>query len=428
MLPAARRQGGRWSAGKQGGMTLMRDLRIGVIGSGGRGTLAGHAHRPGKGARIVACCDLDPVILAQNREQYGRDILTTRDYRRVLAADLDAVFITTPDWLHEEHAVAALERGLTVYLEKPMAITISGCDRILRTARAHRARLFLGHNMRYMNIIRKMKALVDDGAVGQVKSIWCRHAISYGGDAYFRDWHADRRYSTGLLLQKAAHDFDVIHWLAGCYTRRVAAFGNLTVYDKLPRRKDPYIDKKDFATWWNNAFWPPKSQKGYNPVIDVEDQNVVIMQLQGDILGAYLQCHFTPDCLRNYVVIGDEGRLENYGDGPHDPLFVWKKRRDAFRLIGDEVYYGDPIDPTAGHGGADAVIVEEFLRFARQGGATTATPEAARMAVATGYQATMSLRSGGMPMDIPPIDWRGAGTAEPGRRARGGRARTKRRR
>jgi len=268
-----------------------------------------------------------------------------------------------------------------------------------------------------MNIIRKMKKLIDDGAIGNVKSIWCRHFVSYGGDAFFRDWHADRTKSTGLLLQKAAHDIDVIHWLAGCYTTRVSAFGNLAVYGKLPRRTDPCIDKKEFSTWWNGAHWPPKTQSGYNPVMDVEDQNMVIMQLQGDILASYMQCHFAPDATRNYTVIGDAGRLENIGDGAEDPIFLWNERHDGFRMVGDQVHRGDPIDASKGHGGADPLIVEEFLNFVRTGGPTTATPEAARMSVATGYQATMSLRAGGMPQEVPPIDWGGEAAGRGKRKA-----------
>ena len=383
---------------------MTTDLRIGVIGSGGRGSLAKHAHRPGKGSRITACCDLDPEVLKENRASYGDATFLTRNYRKLLDQPLDVVFVVTPDWLHERHALAALERGLTVYLEKPMAITIRGCDRILQMARNTDARLFIGHNMRYMNTIRKMKSLIDAGVVGRVKSIWCRHFVSYGGDAYFRDWHAERRRSTGLLLQKAAHDIDVIHWFAGAYTERVSAFGNLAVYGDLPRRKDLYIDKKVHATWWNKKHWPPREQSGYNPIIDVEDQNVVNMQLPGGILAAYQQCHFTPDACRNYTVIGDEGRLENYGDGPHHPIQVWNRRSDDFRLEGDATYYGDEIDTSTGHGGGDGAIVEEFLQYARNGGPTTATPEAARMAVAVGCQATRSLRSGGRPFDVPPLE------------------------
>jgi len=372
------------------------DLRVGVIGAGGRGWLSQHAHRPGKGSRIVACCDVNAETLAAYRERYGRDIHTTSDYRELLRFDVDAVFVCSPDFLHEEHAVAALAAGKAVYLEKPMAITIEGCDRILRQARATGARLFVGHNMRYMSIIRRMKKLVDDGAVGEVKSIWCRHFISYGGDAYFRDWHSERRYTTGLLLQKGAHDIDVMHWLAGAYSRRVAAFGNLAVYSRCQRRRP---EEKGVAVF-NAAHWPPLAQTGFSPHIDIEDQTTMIMEIEGGVLGAYLQCHFTPDCCRNYTVIGTEGRLENIGDGPEDPIFVWNKRKDRYRLIGDEVHYGEPA-ANGSHGGADPIIVEEFIRFAREGGSTIATPEAARMAVAAGYQATISLREGGMPKDVP---------------------------
>ncbi len=376
----------------------MKDLRIGVIGSGGRGGVAISAHKPGKGSRVVACCDIRDEVFERNRHWYGQDVFTTHDYRELLELDLDAVFVTTPDYLHEEHALAALDKGLSLYLEKPMAITIKGCDRILRRARERKARLFVGHNMRYMSVFRRMKALIDDGAIGEVKSAWCRHFISYGGDAYFHDWHSERRYSTGLLLQKGAHDIDMIHWLTGAYSKRVSAFGNLTVYNRCKRR--PKTERGCAA--FNAAHWPPLKQSGMSPIINVEDQTVMTMELENGILGAYLQCHFTPDSCRNYTIIGTEGRIENLGDGPESPIFVWNKRSDGYRMIGDEVYRGGTIS-SSGHGGADSVIVEEFIRFARKGGKTTATPEAARMAVAAGYQATMSLRNGGQPMNVPKL-------------------------
>lgn len=192
----------------------MHDLHVGIIGSGGRGVSLGAAiHAPNRGARVVACCDTDPEELAKNRRRYGPATFLTKDYRELLARDLDAVIISTPDFLHEEHAMAALAKGMAVFVEKPMAISIEGCDRMLQQAVNSRARLYLGHNMRHMPFVRKMKELVDDGAIGEVKACWTRHFIGHGGDYYFRDWHAERRYSHGLLLQKAAHDFDVIHWL-----------------------------------------------------------------------------------------------------------------------------------------------------------------------------------------------------------------------
>jgi predicted dehydrogenase len=376
----------------------MADLRIGVIGSGGRGGLAWHAHKPEQGSRVAACCDVNSKVLDQNREKYGRDIFTTSDYRELLKQPLDGVFICSPDFLHEEHALATLDRGMGVYLEKPMAITIEGCDRVLRKAREKRARLFVGHNMRYMTIIRKMKKLLDDGAIGEVKSAWCRHFISYGGDAYFRDWHSERAKSTGLLLQKGAHDIDVIHWLTGAYSRRVSAYGNNAVYNRCARLDE---NQKGSAAFDQN-HWPPLKQTGFSRAMDIEDQTVMIMELDRGIIGAYLQCHFSPDCCRNYTFIGTEGRIENLGDGPDSPIMLWNRRKDCYRMIGDEVHYGDPVEGGS-HGGADPVIVQEFIEFLRNGGATTATPEAARMSVAAGYQATLSLRNGGKPMEVPPL-------------------------
>ena len=89
------------------------------------------------------------------------------------------------------------------------------------------------------------------------------------------------------------------------------------------------------------------------------------------------------------------------GDGPESPIMLFNKRK-GYRIIGDEVHYGDPVEEGS-HGGADTVIVEEFINFARNGGETTASPEAARMAVAAGHLATESLRDGGKPRDIPPL-------------------------
>jgi len=95
------------------------------LGSGGRGVIAGRAHHPGEGSRVVACCDLNPATLERNREVYGREIYTTGDFRELLKRDVDAVFVTSPDFLHEEIAVAALRLGKAIYLEKPMAISVA---------------------------------------------------------------------------------------------------------------------------------------------------------------------------------------------------------------------------------------------------------------------------------------------------------------
>jgi predicted dehydrogenase len=376
--------------------TASRELRIGVIGAGGRGHLARHAHHPENGVRLVAGADPVPEALKNFREFCGDDAYVTDDYRCLLdEAEIDAVFVCSPDFLHEEHAIAALEAGKDVYCEKPIAITIEGADRILRTAFENKRKLYLGHNMRHMAPVQKMKELVDSGAIGEVRAGWCRHFVCYGGDAYFKDWHAEQSKATSLLLQKGAHDIDVLHWLCGGFSERVHAFGNLTVYNRITDRHDP--SERGDATF-RRENWPPLSQKGMNPVIDVEDLSMLQMQLDNGILCSYQQCHYTPDGWRNYTIIGTEGRIENIGE---ELICLWNTR-SPYKEYGDVQF---PMkEESGGHGGADPKIVAEFVRYIRDGGKVLTSPVAARNAVAAGVRGAESLRNGGIPLDIPPVD------------------------
>ncbi|MCF7838604.1 MAG: Gfo/Idh/MocA family oxidoreductase [Candidatus Marinimicrobia bacterium] len=383
----------------------MKALRIGIIGTGGRGVLGDSYLTPEDQVKIVAGAD----ISAQQLERFQARVKAKQgdppngylDYREMIAKEqLDGVFVTSPDFCHEEQAVFVLEHGIGVYLEKPIAISMAGADRILEAAYKHRSKLVLGHNMRYMSFVLKMKALVDSGAIGEVKAIWCRHFIGYGGDAYFRDWHADRRYANSLLLQKGAHDIDVIHWLAGSFTKRVNGLGTLAVYDQLPRRSQDAQTPVDVT--FNVNHWPPMEQKDFNPVIDVEDLSMINMQLANGVQASYMQCHFTPDDCRNYTIIGTRGRIENYGDHQEGATIeLWDDRKGGFRLHGDATFRTSP--GQGGHGGSDPAIVRSFFAALRGQGTPNSTPQAARYSVATGCLGADSIRSGGLPFAVPAL-------------------------
>ncbi|WP_406516169.1 Gfo/Idh/MocA family oxidoreductase [Streptomyces sp. NBC_00873] len=377
----------------------MDDITLGVIGLGNRSDLVELAHLPGSGSLVAAVCDHDPRILARAEERFGTQVRTTADHHELLDAGIDGVFVLTPDHTHEQIGLDFLTAGIPVFLDKPMAITTEGCDRLLAAAREHRTPLYVGHNMRHMPVVVAIRELITSGAIGEVKAIWCRHFVGHGGDFYFKDWHADRRNTTGLLLQKGAHDIDVIHWLAGGYTRRVNAMGGLTVYGGISSRRDRSGER--MTEWLSTENWPPLSLTGLNPVVDVEDLSMMQMQLDNGVFASYQQCHYTPDYWRNYMVIGTEGRLENFGDSEGAEVRVWNRRSD-YRAEADLVV---PVHtPPGTHGGADPVLVAEFLRFVREGGATVTSPLAAREAVAAGYAATMSLRDGGRAIDVAPVE------------------------
>ena len=384
----------------------MKELRLAIIGCTGRGMLADYAHDPENGVRIVAGADKYPdaidLFKARYREKFDFEPVCYSDYREMIEKEQpDGVFITSPDFLHEEQAVFCLEHKVAVYLEKPIAISIEGADRILEAAYQNRTPLMLGHNMRYMNHIMKMKELVDAGAVGEVKAVWCRHFVSYGGDAYFRDWHAMEKYCNSLLLQKGAHDIDVIHWLANGYTERVHGMGNLSVYDKLPRRSEDdlrFVGRKTAA--WDSDHYPATKQKDFYPWIEVNDLNMINMQLDNGVLACYLQCHYTPDGWRNYTVIGTEGRLENFGSWR---LHLWNHRADKYIEVPDVVYNIPQPKNKATHSGADPKIVKSFVDALRGVYDVHSSPQAARNSVAAGCQGADSIRQNGTPLDVPPL-------------------------
>jgi predicted dehydrogenase len=376
-------------------------LKIASIGSGRRGRLAKLAHRPGQGTVLAAACDVSPAV----REEYATQfpgIALFADYRDLLASGpYDAIFVTTPDYLHEEHGLAALATGAAVYLEKPLAITIDACDRLLHAAAQFGDRLYVGHNMRFFPVMQKMKELIDSGTIGQVQAVWCRHFVDYGGDAYFKDWHSERRHVGGLLLQKGAHDIDIIHWLAGSHTTRVVGMGKLSVYNQVEHRRDPQTCPPVRV---RVSHWPPLAQQGMSPVIDVEDHSMMLMQLANGVQASYTQCHYTPDGWRNYTVIGTQGRIENWGDHSSSDLTASVRvytRRSGRWSSGDLEMLVPAIEGE--HGGADPGIVDDFLAFVRTGHRGGATPLDARHAVAAGYLATCSLREGNTPRDVPPF-------------------------
>lgn len=380
-------------------------LRVGVVGVGARAELARHAESGDNNAVIVAACEPHSSAVDRVRDRLGKDPATvaiTVTVEELIDVGLDVAFVTSPDDTHADITVKLLRAGIPVYLEKPLATTLDDATLVLTTAHETGTKLYVGHNMRHMSVVRTMRDIIRQGGIGEVKAIWCRHFVGSGGDFYFKDWHAEREHSTGLLLQKAAHDIDVMHWLAGSRTVDVVAMGDLVVYDQVSDRADR--SGQLMSEWTSMENWPPLSQRGLNPVIDVEDLSMMMMRMESGVLASYEQCHFTPDYWRNYTIIGTEGRIENFGDGDGagGVIKLWN-RRVAYNPDGDEQF---PIKGDAeGHLDADLLTVTEFLRFVRTSDVPDTSPLGAWYAIAAGILATESLRNDSTPRhvgDLPP--------------------------
>lgn len=376
-------------------------LRVGVVGVGARAKFTLAAERPENNGRITAVCETHPRARERVASRLQRDpdsVSITTSVTDLVGTGIDVAFVTSPDDTHADVTCELLRAGVPVYLEKPLAITMEGATRVLRTAYETGTRLYVGHNMRHMHVVRSMRELIRSGRIGEVKAIWCRHFVGSGGDFYFKDWHATREHGTGLLLQKAAHDIDVMHWLADSHTTSVVAMGGQTLYHQVTDRADR--SNELMHSWYSLDNWPPLSQKGLSPVIDVEDLSMVLMRMDSGVYASYEQCHYTPDYWRNYTVIGTEGRIENFGDGEGGLIRLWN-RRTHYNAEGDEVF--PIVGDAGGHGDADVLTITEFMRFVREGTPTDTSPLGAWYAVAAGIQATESLRDGSTPRTIPDL-------------------------
>jgi len=143
-------------------------LRFGLIGYGlwGRHHSRAIVQAPGATLTAIACRTEDTAAAAARDFP---DVRVHRDYRELLArGDVDAVDVVVPNALHAEVGVAALEAGKDVLLEKPLAPTLEGCDRLMAAAARTGRVLTIGHELRLSHQWGGIKRLIDAGDLGVV--------------------------------------------------------------------------------------------------------------------------------------------------------------------------------------------------------------------------------------------------------------------
>lgn len=185
-------------------------VRFALLGHGLWGAHHARAIARTPGAELVAIAARSDSA-ADARASHPAAVVVA-DWRACLArADVDVVDVVLPDDMHEEVAVAALEAGKHVLLEKPMATTLAGCDRILRAARAAGRVLCVGHELRLSSQWGAIRGLLDAGRLGRPLhvfiSLWRR---PYRGGS--EGWRYDRARVGSWLLEETIHYLDLALW------------------------------------------------------------------------------------------------------------------------------------------------------------------------------------------------------------------------
>ncbi len=202
-------------------------LRLGLIGVGGWGNVTCKAVRALNQADVAACCDPDPEPRAKWADEFSCPGYATAD--ELLARDdIDAILNVTPNHEHAPITIAAAGKGLHVYVVKPMANTTQECTAMIRAARDHNVVLFVGHQMRRYLRFRKIKQMIDEGAIGQ--PVMAEANFSHAGGMSLRPerWRADRSKCPGLPMNVlGVHAMDTLHYLLGPIIEAYATFTHM---------------------------------------------------------------------------------------------------------------------------------------------------------------------------------------------------------
>jgi predicted dehydrogenase len=139
----------------------------------GTGNIAQHAFIPAvqavSGARLVAVLSRDKARGAIFALQYGIPEPYDNLDALLRSPRVDAVIVASPDSMHESQVLAAAQAGKHVLCEKPMTTTYAGCQRMAEVIRASGITFAMGYNNRFSNSLQRIKAMVDEGQIGQVR-------------------------------------------------------------------------------------------------------------------------------------------------------------------------------------------------------------------------------------------------------------------
>ncbi len=200
-----------------------------IIGFGGLGKLhmtnLHKLERSGYDIKLSALCATSSASIGKNVElNLGTvdmsDIDLSEcnfytDYKELLdKEELDFIVSALPTYMHDEVAVYALNKGIHVFSEKPMALTAEGCERMIEAAKANNKRLMIGQCLRFDPAMQKLKEYVDNKTFGKIyRAEFSRYSQVPTWSS--KNWIIDPARSGGCVFDMHIHDVDLINWIFG---------------------------------------------------------------------------------------------------------------------------------------------------------------------------------------------------------------------
>ena len=199
----------------------MRQVKIGIIGIGNIGTTHFNNIKDGKCPEllITAVADKNPARLAWAKEQLGDTLAVFSDAKQMLDSGLvEAAIVAVPHYEHPQYAIACLERGIHVMVEKPAGVYTKQVREMNEAAKKSKAKFGMMFNQRTDHIYRKMRELVQSGTLGEIRRTswiitnWYRPQAYYDSGAWRATWSGE---GGGVLLNQCPHNLDLWQWICG---------------------------------------------------------------------------------------------------------------------------------------------------------------------------------------------------------------------
>jgi len=187
-------------------------IKLGLIGCG---NVAENRHLPAlqslKHAEVVAVADTNKDRLKQVADKFH---IKKRhaDFGTLLDdPDINAIAVCTPPQAHVEIALAALDAGKHLFIEKPLALSLDECDRLIERAARSPCKVMVGFNMRWHRLMRQAREIIQQGTLGPLKMTRSVATNRFRGNE--AEWLRHRELGGGVLIEHAVHTFDLWRFL-----------------------------------------------------------------------------------------------------------------------------------------------------------------------------------------------------------------------
>ncbi len=369
-------------------------MKLALIGAGQRGMIyAEYAYKSG-GAEIVAVVDPDEGrrFAAAKRLQISEDNCFSSPAEFFQKGRLaEAVIIASMDKDHYEQAMAALELGYDILLEKPVSPSPRECLDIQDKANQKGCRVIVCHVLRYTNFFAKIKEIIDSKELGKVITI--QHNENIGNfhiaHSFVRGNWRRSDLSSPLIMQKSCHDMDILSWLVGSEAKKISSFGGLSYFkeENAPEgssdrcltckvAKDCRFDALKaylpvVGEWPATVVTQDQTEEGLRKALvdspygrcvyrcdnDVCDNQVVLIEFKNNVTVSFNLSGFTNKMSRTIKVMCENGEIR--GNDSENTIEVTRFTSNAVDGFEKRVIYTTLIQ--GGHGGGDSGLMEDFL-------------------------------------------------------------------